>query len=162
MKHNLLQAGKIINTHGIGGEVKIQPWADAPEFLLEFECLYIDDVPVKLLSARVHKGCIIAVLEGVLSIDDAIAMKNKTVYIDKDTAKLEDGRYFVADLVGLRAIDFDSGEELGAVRDVLSLPAHNVYLIEGVREIMVPAVSEFVKEIDMDSGIIKIKLIEGM
>ena len=162
MNKDLLEAGKIVNTHGVRGEVKIQPWADSPEFLMGFGSLFIDGAPVRLLSSRVHKGCVIAALEGVLDIDAAIRLKNKVVSIDRSEVELEEGQHFVADLVGLDAIDVSSGEKLGNVMEVLSLPANNVYVIKGSREIMVPAVPEFVKGIDMDEGVIKIALIDGM
>ena len=162
MKSELLEAGIIVNTHGIRGEVKLQPWADSPDFLTGFEHLYIDGAPVKVLSVKVHKGCVIAALEGVDDIESAIKMKNKIVSIKRDDVLLEEGRYFVADLIGLRAVDAETGEELGTVSDVLSRPANNVYVISGEREILVPAVDEFVIEINTGEGYIKLRLIEGM
>jgi len=162
MGNRFLEAGIIVNTHGIHGEVRIQPWADSPEFLAGFERLYIDGAPVDLRSARVHKGCVIAALSGVSDIDGAIKLKNKTVSIDRSDAELDDGRHFVADLVGLRALDAGSGEELGTVADVLSLPANDVYVIRGEREILVPSAPGFVGEINIGGGYIKFRLIEGM
>ncbi|MCL2408877.1 MAG: ribosome maturation factor RimM [Oscillospiraceae bacterium] len=159
---NLLEAGKIVNTHGIRGEVRIQPWADSPAFLAGFEALYIDGVPRKLLSARVHKNFVIAAFDGVVNIEGALALKNKTVSISKDDVKLEEGRHFVADLIGLAAIDAESGREIGVVQDVLERPANNVYVIKGEREILIPAVPEFVVEINVEAGYIKFRLIEGL
>ncbi|MCL2402134.1 MAG: ribosome maturation factor RimM [Oscillospiraceae bacterium] len=159
---NLLEAGKIVNTHGIKGEVRIQPWADSPAFLAEFESLYIDGVPRKVLSSRVHKNFVIAAFDGVVDINGAIALKNKTVSISRDDVALEEGRHFVADLIGLAAIDAESGEELGVVQDILERPANNVYVIKGVREILIPAVPEFVDEINVEAGYIKFRLIEGL
>ena len=162
MKSGFLEAGKIVNTHGISGEVKIQPWADTPGFLTGFDRLYIDGQPVKILSAKVHKGCVIAALDGVADIDAAIKLKNKIVHIDRVEAKIEEGRHFIVDLVGLRAIDAETGVELGTVADVLKLPANDVYVINGAREVMVPAVKEFIVETNIDEGYIKLRLIEGM
>ena len=162
MGDKFLEAGKIINTHGVRGEVRVQPWADSPDFLLGFEFFYIDGAPVKVLSARTHKSYVIAALEGISDIDGAIRMKNKTICIDRDDVQLEGGRHFVADLVGLRAVDALTGAELGAVVEVLSLPANSVYVIRGAREILVPAVPDFVDEVDIVGGFIKLRLIEGM
>jgi 16S rRNA processing protein RimM len=162
MENRFLEAGKIVNTHGIHGEIKIQPWADSPDFIAGFERLYIDGEPVKVLAAKVHKGCVIASLAGVSDSDGAIRLKNKTVFIDRRDTRLEEGRYFVADLKGLRALDVDTGEELGIVDDVLSLPANDVYVIKGSREILVPAVPDFIKEICIESGYIKLRMIEGL
>jgi len=162
MNKKLLEAGKIVNTHGIRGEVKIQPWADSAEFLMDFDTVFIDGNPIKIISAKVHKGCLIAALEGVSDIDGAVKLKNKVIYIDKGEVSLEEGRYFVTDLVGLQAICADTDAELGTVTEILSLPSNNVYVIKGKREIMVPAVPDFVKKIDLNAGIIKVHLIEGM
>ena len=159
----LLQAGKIVNTHGIRGEVKIMPWADSPEFLAGFERLYIDDEPKKVSQARVHKNSVLVTFDGVSDFDSALALKNKTVFIDRDDVRLEEGRHFVADLIGLRAVDSQTGQEIGAVAEVLNLPANDVYVIKGgEREILIPAVPEFVDEINVDEGFIRVRVIEGM
>ena len=157
-----LEAGIIVNTHGLQGEVKILPWADSPDFLAGIKHVFIDGAKVEMLSARVHKGMVIALLEGVSDIDDAIKMKRKIVHISREDAHLEDGRYFITDIVGLRVIDADSGDDIGTVSDVLSLPANNVYIVKGVREILIPAVPEFIIETDIDEGFVKVRLIEGM
>jgi len=162
MKNEYIEAGKVVNTHGVNGEVKLQPWADSPGFLTGFEHFYIDGVPVKVLSARVHKGSIIATLEGVDDIDAAIKMKNKVIKVKKDDVQLEEGRHFVADLIGLRAVDAETGETLGIVDDVLALPSNNVYVVKGEREILVPAVPEFIIETNLENGIIKLRLLEGL
>jgi len=162
MKNEYIETGKIVNTHGTGGEVKLQPWADSPGFLTSFEHFYIDGVPVKVLSARVHKGCVIATLEGVEDIDAAIKMKNKIIKVKKDDVRLEEGRYFVADLIGLKAVNAETKENLGTLTDVLPLPANNVYVIKGNREILVPAVPEYIIETNIDKGYVRIKLIEGL
>ena len=162
MKTRFLEAGKIVNTHGTRGEVRILPWADSPDFLAGFRYLYIDGAPMEVMSARVHKSFVIAALSGVSDIDGAIRLKNKTVFIDRDDVLLEEGRYYVTDLVGLRAIDADTGQGLGVVADVLSLPANNVYVVKGEREILVAAVPDFIVETNIDEGYIKLRLIEGM
>ena len=158
----LIEAGKIENTHGIRGELRLRPWADSPEFLTGFEHLYIDGAPVKVLSAKVHKGCVIATLDGVDDIDAAIKMKNKVIKVKKDDIHLEDGRYLVVDLIGLKAINAETGETIGTLSDVLSLPSNNVYVIKGEREILVPAVPEFIIETNLVKGYVKLHLIEGL
>lgn len=157
-----LEAGKIVNTHGVRGEVRIQPWADSPEFLCAFKTLYIDGKPLNVLSARPHKSAVIALFDGIGTVDEAIRLKNKTVSIDRKDAQLQDGVYFIADLIGLSAVDDVTGEELGRITDIIPLTSNNVYVISGAREILVPAVPEFVKKIDVDAGRIRFRLIEGM
>ena len=161
-KDKLIQTGVIVNTHGIRGEVKLQPWADSPEFLTLFEHYYIDGAPVKVLSAKVHKGSVIASLEGIYDIDGAIKMKNKVVSIKRDDVELEEGRHFIADLVGLRVVEDETGNDLGVVIDVLSLPASNVYVVKGKRELLIPAVDNFIVETNLETGCIRVRLIDGL
>ena len=140
----------------------MQPWANDAEFFRDFEELYIDGVPLRVLSCRIHKGNVIILFEGITNIDDAARLKNKTVYINRDEAELDPDEYFLQDVIGLDAVSQDDGKVLGKISDILFLPAGEVYVINGSREILVPAVPEFIKKIDMDSKQIFIHLIEGM
>ena len=162
MNDGFIETGRIVNTHGIHGEVRLQPWADSPDFLTGFEYFYIDGKPIRVLSAKVHKGNIIIAFEGIDDIDAAIKMKNKVVKIKREDVCLEEGRYFVTDLIGLPVIDAKTNENIGTLTDVVSLPSNNVYVIKGKREILVPAVPEFIAETNLNDGYIKVNLIEGL
>ena len=162
MKNQFLEAGQIVNTHGIQGEVKIVPWCDSPEFLCQFDTLYLDGKPVRVRSARIHKGNVLAFLEGVSDVNAAMAVKGKTVFIDRTGVELPDGRHFIADLMGLEVIDDATGAKLGVVADVLTPPAHEVYVVKGAHEYMIPAVDEFLVKTDVEAGYIRVRLIEGM
>ena len=162
MKNQFLEAGQIVNTHGIQGEVKIVPWCDTPEFLCQFDTLYIDAKPVKVRATRVHKGNVLATLEGISDVNAAMTLKGKTVSIDRTGVVLPEGRHFIADLMGLEVIDDATGEKLGVVADVLTPPAHEVYVVKGEHEYMIPAVDEFLAETNVEGGYIKVRLIEGM
>lgn len=160
-KQQYIEAGKIVNTHGVRGEVKIQVWLDSPEFLRRFKTIYIDAKPVKMLSERVHKGFVIAVLEGVDDINAAMSLKNKTVHIDRADAKLGKGEYFLCDIIGAR-VENESGELIGVLEDILETPASSVYIVRGDSEHMIPAVPEFILKTDAEQGVITVRLIEGM
>ena len=160
-KSKYIEAGQIVNTHGIHGEVKIQPWVDSPEFLRKFKTLYIRNAPVKVRSARVHKGSVIASLEGVDDVNAAMALKNQTVYIDRADAHLPKGTFFLADILGARVVTED-GKELGRLDDVLDLPANRVYVVEGEQEYLIPAIPEFIRDTDIENGVITVHMIEGM
>jgi len=162
MGDSYLEAGKIVNTHGVRGEVRIIPWADSPDYLAGIKRLYIDDKPFRVLSARTHKSFVLVALEGVDDIDSAIRLKNKIVHIHRDDAKLEEGRHFVVDLIGLQAIDAENGSLIGNVVDFMTLPGNDVYVIQGEREILIPAVDDFVVEINTGSGYIRFRMIEGL
>jgi len=162
MNSGLIETGLIVNTHGVRGELRIQPWADSPSALTGFEYFFIDKKPIRVLSAKVHKSFVIVSLEGVENIDDAIRMKDKIVSVKREDIKLEQGSFLIADLIGLTAIDASTNKKLGTVSDVLPLPAHNVYVIKGEREILIPAVEEFIAETSISEGYIKFNLIEGL
>ncbi|OUN07010.1 16S rRNA processing protein RimM [Flavonifractor sp. An92] len=163
MKNQFLEAGEIVNTHGIQGEVKIVPWCDTPEFLCGFDTLYIDGAPVKVRAARAHKGNVLARLEGVDDVNAAMRLKGKRVSIDRTGVELPDGRHFIADLIGLTVIDDDTGAELGAIADVLTPPAHEVYVVRGKgKEYLIPAVDAFLRGTNVEEGWVRVHLIEGM
>jgi len=160
-KQRYLEAGQIVNTHGIRGEVKIVPWVDSAEFLKKFKTLYINEKPVKVISSRIHKTFLIAMLEGVEDVNAAMTLKNKKVYIDRKDAKLPKGRFFNADIMGARVVT-DEGTDIGEVADVMEMPAQNILLVKGEREIMIPMVDDFILDIDLKKDIITVHLIEGL
>jgi 16S rRNA processing protein RimM len=88
-------------------------------------------------------------------------LKNKVVFINRADAHLDKGQWFIQDIIGAAVVD-ESGAELGKLAEVLDLPAGNVYVVRGEREIMIPAVPEFIISTDVDAGIITVRLIEGM
>ena len=163
MKNQFLETGQIVNTPGVRGEVKIMPWADSPDFLCQFDTLYLDGKPVKVLSARPNKTMVLVAFEGVDTVEKAMRLKGKVISIDRAQIKLPAGRYFLADLMGLKVLNAATGEELGTVEDILTPPAHNVYLVRGDgKEYMIPAVPAFVAETNVEGGYIKVNLIEGL
>lgn len=162
MKKQFLEAGQIVNTHGIRGEVRIQPWCDSAEFLLDIDKFYMDGKAVKFMGKKVHKAMLIAKPEGVDNANDAALLKGKVLYFDRDDANLDDGLVFIDDLIGLEAVNVETGEVFGKVTNVLKLPASDVYVIKGEGEYMIPAVDEFLKEVDVEGGKVFFKLIEGM
>ena len=160
-KKQYIEAGRIVNTHGVAGEVKIEVWLDSPQFLKSFKRCFIDKREVKLLSARVHKGFLIAKLENVEDVNAAMALKGRTVFIDRADARLPKGAFFLQDIIGAAVVD-ESGNEIGKLADVMETPASNVYVVKGETEHLIPAVPEFILSTDAENGIITVHLIEGM
>ena len=161
MQKQFLEAGEIVGTHGIQGEVKILPWADGPEFLLNFDTYYIKKQPRRVLFSRVHKTCVLARLEGIDTPEQAVLLRGQVISIDRADASLPEGSVFIADLIGCKVLDED-GQELGVLRDVLTLPANDVYVVKGARQYMIPAVKEFVRETNVAEGYVRVRVIEGM
>ena len=165
MPEQYLEVGKVTSTHGVMGEVRVQPWADSPEFLCQFKTLYVDQAhwPIKVERARVHKNMVILKFEGITDVPSALSMRNAILFIDREDADLPEGSFFLADIMGLEARDAQTGKVLGKIDDVMTLPANNVYVIRGgEREIMVPAVSQFIAETNVDEGFVRINMMEGL
>lgn len=160
-KKQFIEAGRIVNTHGIAGEVKIEVWLDSPEFMKRFKRLYIGERELKVTSAKVHKGFLIAKLEGVDDINAAMPLKGKELSIRREDARLPKGAFFLQDIIGAAVVD-ESGVEVGVLTEVMETPAGNVYVVNGKTEHLIPAVPEFVMSTDAEAGIITVHLIEGM
>ncbi len=161
MEKQFLEAGEVVSTHGIQGEIKILPWADSPEFLLGFKTLFLNGKPYTVRASRVHKTCVLAKLEGIDTPEQATLLRGQTVTVDRTGITLPKGTVFIADLLGCRALDED-GNEIGKIADVLTMPASDVYVIKGEKTYMVPAVKAFVREINVAEGFVRVHLIEGM
>ncbi len=160
-----LEVGKVTNVHGLMGEVKVQPWADSPEFLCQFKTLYVDEAhfPMTVQRARVHKNMVIIKFEGPTDVPSALSLRNAILYIDRSDVDLPEGAFFLADIYGLEARDAASGEVLGKIADVLTLPANNVYVVRGgARELMIPAVPQFIAETNIEAGYIRVNMMEGL
>jgi 16S rRNA processing protein RimM len=161
LKKQYLEAGRIVNTHGVRGEVRIEPWADEAAFLTRFKRFYIDGSPVKVRACRVHKTMCIASLEGIDDVNTAMTYKGKIISIDRADAKLPKGTVFIQDILGAQVVD-ETGETLGVLEDVLPAPAASVYVVRGQREILIPDVPAFILDKDADNGVVTVRLIEGM
>ncbi len=161
-----LETGKITGTHGLKGEVRVQPWADSPEFLTEFDELYLDNGARKIVitSSRVHKGMLIMKIKGVDSIEDADRLRNRILYMNRDDVELEDGAYFIQDLIGLDVIDDDTGERLGTLADVSETGANDVYHVRtgDGREVLIPVIPDVVREISLEDGCVRIFRMKGL
>ena len=156
-----VEAGRIVNTHGVNGEVKIEVWLDSPEFFRSFKRLYLNGAEKKILSSRVHKSFVIARIEGVDDLNAAMALKGKTVEILRADAHLKEGEFFVQDILGFRVVD-EQGTEIGILADAVETPASMIYVVKGEREHLIPAVKEFILSIDAEKEQIRVHLIEGM
>ena len=160
-KNTYIEAGRIVNTHGVAGEVKIEVWLDSPRFMRKFKRFFINGSEIKMLSSREHKGFVLAKLEGVDDVNTAMALKGKTVHIHRDDARLPRGHYFLQDIMGASVVD-ENGAEIGKLTEIMETPASRIYVVKGEREHMIPAVPEFILSTDAENGIIKVHLIEGM
>ena len=160
MKSPYLPTGQIVNTHGLKGYVKIQPWADDPADLLDFDRFFIDGREYEVEQASLQKSMVLLKLAGVDTIDEAAKLRNKELLIAREDVELEEGVVFIADLIGLTVLA--DGVEIGKITEVLTPPGNDVYVVKGEREYLIPAVKEFVEELNPEAGFVQVHLIEGM
>ena len=157
-KKQYLECAIIINTHGVRGDVKLESLCDAPEVLASLERVFVFENgryrEIKVTHASVFKQFVLASLEGIDDMDKAAAMKGTTLYASREDFDLEEGDYFIADLIGLPVIDNVSGKIYGKIKDVINRGASDIYVINTpAGERMMPVVEEFVKRVDIESGV---------
>ena len=162
MEQTYIEIGTIVNTHGVRGELKLLPRDIDAEVLASCKTLYIDGRAVTPRSQRLHKGCLLFRLEGVPDLDAALPYKGKTVSAHRADLALPEGVYLPAELLGMAVLDAETGEDLGRIARVMAYPGHDVYLVSGKKEFMVPAVPAFIAEIDLPADTMKIHVWEGL
>ena len=166
MDKKYLECGKIINTHGVRGGIKLESWCDTPQDLASLKRVFLKNGEeyelCKVKKASVFKQFVLFELDGVTDIDAAMALRGKVVYADRDDLSIDEDAFFIADIIGLPVIDLESGEELGRLTDVLNLGASDLYELQTKNgKKLIPAVPEFIKEVDLERGVF-VSLIEGM
>ena len=158
MKLQFIEAGEIVNTHGVRGEVKVLCWLDAPEMLCEFDRCRIGGKDYEMGSVRVQKTCNLVKLSGVDTMEDAQKLRGKVLELYREDI---DGEViFAAELIGLEV--YAEGENIGTIREVLDYPGNAVYVVRGEHEYMIPAVKQFILSTDMENNTMQVRLIEGM
>lgn len=165
-KEPYIECGKIVNTHGCHGGLKIESWCNTPDELANIDTLYVKKGDIhcsfKVTKASVFKQFVVATLKGIDDMDAAMAMKGTIVYASRDAFDLEDGEYFIADLYGLNIIDADNDHIYGTLKDIVNRGASDIYVVDTPNgERMIPVVPEFVDRVDVDMGIF-VRPIEGM
>ena len=166
MKKQFLDSGKIVGTHGIKGEVRIEPWCDSPEFLCAFKKLYLDENGQTFIEvkSRPHKNITLAKIKGVDTIEAAEKYRGKVVYLNREDITLDEGVNFVQDLIGLEVKDAENGAVYGRITDVLRTGVNDVYEItdSNNKKYLAPVIDEVVEVIDVDGGFVLIHPMKGI
>ena len=164
-KKEFLEIGQIVNTHGLKGDIRVDPWCNGPEFICEFKTLYLKDGgTVSVEKARVQKNVAILKLKGVDTIEQADILRRTVLYVNRDDVQLEDGEFFIQDIIGCTVRDADTGNVYGTVTDVMKTGANDVYQITSTdgREYLIPVIDDVVISTDIDSGVIDIRPLKGI
>ena len=161
---NFIDVGQIVNTHGLRGEVKVNPRTDAPEVFEVFEILCTEDgKEYKVESVRYQKNCVLLKLSGVNNMTEAEKMKNKILFASRELFEdLPEDTFLVADIIGLELKD--ENIVYGKITDVISTGSNDVYEVKPTvgKNIYVPAIKDVVKEINIDGGYILVEIPKGL
>lgn len=166
MKTMYPECGRIVNTHGCRGELKIESYCDTPEVLCSLPAVYLYENGTyckrKLTNKRIHKGYVLAFLENVTDMNQAASLKNTILYAARDDIPLRPGAALLCDLCGLPVIDADTGRVYGTVTDTERGIASDLYTVKTENgEVLFPAVPQFIVSIDPERGIF-IRPAEGL
>ena len=158
MKLPYIEAGEIVTTHGVRGEVKVLSWLDSPEMLCEFDRCRISGREYVMDSVRVQKTCNLVKLRGIDTLEDAQKLRGKTMELYRED--ISDELIFASELVDVEV--YADGACIGKIKEVLDYPGNSVYVVQGEREYLIPAVKEFILSTDLERNQMQVKLLKGM
>lgn len=165
MVKRYLEIGKIVSTHGLNGDFKVEPWCDTPEFLCGFKKLYSKDgrETFDVKSSRVQKNVVIMSFKDINTIDEAVLLRGKVLYIDRNDADIEEDVFFIQDIIGMKVYDADTQKFYGDITNVLKTGANDVYQVSfDGRDYLIPVIKDVVLNIDLENGRIDIRPIKGI
>lgn len=166
MLKQYLEAGKIVGTHGVRGEMRVQPWCDSPQFLTAFKRLFTDKNgggALEVLQSRAHGNIVLLRVKGVDDIAATETLRGKVVYIAREDADLPQGAHFVQDLMGCKVFEEDDGREYGVISDVSQTGANDVWHISrDGREYLIPVIPDVVRTVDVEAGKVVIHALKGL
>ena len=157
---DFITVGRIINTHGLKGELKVYPLTDDSNRFKELKSVYVDGILKNITGCKLQSKKVILKIEGIDSIEKALEYKGKYLEVSRENAvKLEEGRYFIVDIVGCRVID-EEGVFYGEISEVIHTHHNDVYWIKGDNELLIPAIGDIVLKVDIEKKEIIIKPVE--
>lgn len=162
-----LEVGQIVGTHGIKGEVRVNPWCDSPDFIKQFKTLYFSkngEKAVKVTACRPHGNIALLKLDGIDTVESAAALRSRILYMKRSDANIKDGFYFIAELKDCTVVDADDESKVyGVLSDVSETGANDVWHIKkDGREYLIPSIPDVVKSVDVAAGRIKITPLKGI
>ncbi|MGL4344132.1 MAG: ribosome maturation factor RimM [Cellulosilyticaceae bacterium] len=164
----LLSIGKIVNTHGVRGEMRVKPITDKIETFDQIKTVYVvgrETKTYEIASVRGHKGFILMKLKGIETMTDAELLKNSEIKIErKDAIPLESDEYYISDLYDMNVVT-EEGRALGIIKDILFTGSNDVYVIKRPQEekdLLIPAIKQCIKKIDLANNTMTVHLLEGL
>lgn len=165
---DLLEVGKIINTHGLKGEVKVTAWTDTPDVFEDISVVYIKSrneyKQLTLSGIKYQKNNLIVKFRELNDINEAEPLKNSILYAERsELGELEEGVYYIADLIGV-TVEKENGEILGEIKDVMQTGANDIYVVarNGKKDLLIPVLPEVVLSMDINEKKAVVHLMEGL
>ena len=159
---DILECGKVLNTHGIRGELKVDNYCDEG-FFKKIKNITIGGVEYRIKAARDHGAFVLLTLDGIETVEQAMLLKNKAITARRADLKLKKGEYLYQDLYGFDVYDLRMEKVIGQLREVLERPASMVYVIDcDGQEALIPAVDPFHQGVDLEKKVLTLRTIEGM
>ncbi len=156
--------GRVVGAWGIRGDVKVQSQTDFPDRFAAGTKLFVNGAPDSVVSSRPHRAGLVVRLEGVRDRTKAESLRNALLTVrETDIAPLPDGAYYHFELIDMQVVSED-GETLGAIAEILDTSANDVYVVRGEsgRDMLIPAIREFVLDVDVEAGLMTVRLVDGM
>ena len=168
MPQQYLETGKILTTHGVRGEVKIEPWADSPDFFRKLKHLYLrapgPEQTLEIEQTRLAGPLVLCKFRGFDSPEQAAVLRGRTVYFDRNEVPLPEGRFYLCDAVGAAVVDAETGAALGRVTGVMDTGAQTLFeaVTPSGTPFMIPCVPAFIERANIEGGELRIHNIPGL
>lgn len=160
-----IKIGRIVSAVALKGELKVYNYSDTGERYEKLSRIIVEGNEYEIEKVRYQQQTVILKLSGIDDRNKAETMRNKDVFItEEDLPQLPEDTFYIRDLIGLNVIDSDSGKQMGKLKDVLQNSAQDLYQVETIKgtECLIPAVTQFIKEVNISKGYVKVQLIEGL
>lgn len=167
MLKKYLELGQIVSTHGVRGEMRLNPWCDSPDFVKKIKTVYFDkdgEKSIAVESARPHGNIVILKLQGINTIEEAQSYRSTVLYMNRDDARLPENTWFVEDLIGCSVFEDGSDRNYGKISDVQKYPANDVWTVKQPdgKNVLVPAIKSVVIRTDIENKSVYIKALKGL
>ncbi len=167
MLKKYLELGQIVSTHGVRGEMRLNPWCDSPAFVKKIKTVYFDkngEKSIAVESARPHGNIVILKLNGIDTIEQAQTYRNTVLFMKREDAVLPENTWFVEDLIGCTVKESGTDRVYGKITDVQKYPANDVWTVraDNGKETLVPAVKSVVISADVENKTVEIKALRGL
>ena len=158
-----LEIGQIVNTFGIKGLVKVKPFTDDITRFDNLKNVYIKEKQYEIESVKYHKDMVLLKFKDIDKIEDAENLRNCYLEINREDGNLKEGAYYIVDLLGWEVIT-DTGKSLGKLDDIYNTGSNDIYVVKDElgKQILLPAIKDVIKEIDIENRIITVHLLKGL